>query len=341
MNDMPIWSNDGFDVDNNHVWFVPFEINILCKYSMKKRIVEEYFVLDDCDEGAVYNVKIWNDSIVAIPARSKNLTIFQANKIKGHKVSEKSRLEEKYGRSLIIKGSLYIFPISEPFVIKCSTDKLEKINFSYGFVTSCGLIGDEIYFTNHKNTLFKTDENFENTMRLGISGTEDICCVSGFQDTLFVLTPEGEAWSLNVRDFTAVNKIARLEEDDYWSDCIYLNEELFLFPYKDCSKIWIYNFVSKEMKYLALNRDEYFNDLWQYNSFGHPVEKDGKIYVMSPKHRAFFIIDPCEKIADRCHIFLKIGEDERLMMLKKKLKILPAVHENQFQTLGTLLDCIK
>lgn len=343
MKNTPLWSNDGFDIDNGYMWFVPFEMNILCKYNIFERVIEEYYILEDyeCGEGAVYNVAVWGNSTITIPARSKNMCIINSGVKREYKVSKEGQAKEKYSCSVKTKNALYIFPINEQYVIKWYSDQFEKIKFVHGPVISCGLVENEIYFTNTENILYRTDESFDNILAVDVADITDVYNVSIFGNIILLLTLEGKVVRLNPGERSITDEIVRLNKDDYWSNCVYINEKIVLFPYKDCTKIWIYDCDIKTMKFISVEKDEYFNDGWRYNSFGHPTEINGNIYVMSPRHRAFFVINPDEGIIDRHHIFLKIGKEDSLMMLKKKFDLHAVVYENQYHSINTLLDCIK
>ena len=339
-----VWSNDGFALDKDYIWFVPYEINVLCKYNINKKIIDEYYLLNDCmaEEAAVYNTTIWNDRVVAIPARSKNLVVIKNNEKKEYSVDEENLGKEKYRCCVGLKNDIYIFPLGEQYIIKYYSDQIEKIKFSYGAIVSCTVLKNNIYFINSENRLFKTNESFCNIVPLDVTGVIHVCACNAFGEGVLLLTKEGKVFwaSADMLETGETSAIVQMNTGDYWGTCLCMEEKIVLFPYYDCTKIWIYDCETKLMDSIDIEMDENFNEEWTYNSFGSPIERNGNIYFMSPKHRAFFEINVKNKKVGRHHIYLKLEKDDSLIMLKNKIDSFLVAHENQYHSIETLIDFI-
>ena len=344
MKKISLWTNNGVEVEENHVWFVPFELNILCKYNVEQENIEEYFILEDweCDKAAVYNTAIWEDSVVTIPGRGRSLCIIKGDgKEEIHVVSKKEDKSEKFFCTVKTKKALYILPLEEKYVIKYSSGKIEKIPFFHGSVISACCHDKDIYFITNQNTLFKANEDFTEITEVEMEGIESVCYVNVFGDRMVLLTSAGKMMNLDLNYKDNINELACLDEDDYWASCCCIGNKIIMFPYKDFSKIWRYDCDYETVDFICIKKDEYFYEEWSFNAFGQPVEDGENIYVMSPKHRTLFVLDYEGELKGRYRITLSMKEKDMLTLLDKKMAKVLAVEENQFHSLNTLIEYLN
>lgn len=335
-----VWSNDGIEIYDNEVWFVPFETNVLCSYSLSERKVNRIFTLNEWEvsSGISYNTIEFEENIISIPGRGEG--IYFVDKDKKINIYDKigDGIEEKYDCAVKFNSSVYIFPLGEQEILKVSMDKMEKIEWNGGGVSSAVVYNDNIYFTNVTNSVFKIDKD-DKIKRCIISGIDEVNNICFWKNSAIVLSKDGQVSLVDLEENKVIKQPLSIGEGDFFSSSVVLNDRLYLFPYKDSTTIWIYDLENQKIHHIKIEKGDKYNEEWEYNAFGHSTVYENKIYVMSPSNNALIVINQDE--IETIYIDLKPNEEEQFEYMRKAFEHGILVEENDFSSLKTMIKYME
>lgn len=339
MTDRALFSNCGFEIFDNKIWFVPFFLNMLCGYSIDDNKIVFAMTLSDVnvDVGLSYNTIEIDGKLLSIPARGNDIYILDKNSRLNRYSVEDLSTKEKYSESCKLNSSIIVFPIEALDILIINGDEIKKVGWNKGAVLSCIVRNSKVYFTNGTNNIYTITES-GGISCIKITDLDNICNIQFWNNYTVAVSSDGGVYLIDLNKGKCERQILRAKKDDYFTSTILFNDKLFLFPNKDYTTIWIYDLLSDSVSYLSVEEDENINEKWIYNSFGEPKVHDSKIFVMSPKHNALLIID--NDTIYKKTIMLEAPYEEKVKLMKYRLNNKSFMIEDDIATLDVYLNAL-
>lgn len=340
MMDNLLYTQYGFEIYKNKIWFVPFSVNMLCGYSLDNcKIDFKELLLDESVERALsYNTVELDGRLLSIPARGTNLyALNESFQLSQYSVGESST-KEKYAPTCKINSSIIIFPIEALDILIIQGDEISRIQWNQGVVLSCTACKNKAYFTNGTSNIYSITES-GCISNIRITNMDKICGVQFWKELTIAVSSDGGVYLIDLNKGKCMRQLLIANKGDYFISSVIHNDKLYLFPNNDYTTIYIYDFFADSVAHLSISKDENINEKWLYNSFGVPKVYDSKIYVMSPKHNALLVID--NDNVEKKIISLEVSYEEKTKLMKSKLKKKYIVSENDIFSLDVFIDILN
>lgn len=121
-----------FLADGEYLWFVPEEAGILCRYHLKREMIDYMRIVPgEAAHGRAYaSIAKYKDKIVLVPYFSREVAVFDVTsedfiKIRLSQAEKEFTNREKFDYSVMKGKYLYMFPGKQPYVVKMDLDSLE------------------------------------------------------------------------------------------------------------------------------------------------------------------------------------------------------------------------
>lgn len=343
MQERVIWTNGAMSVNAGELWLAPFEVNILCKYNVENMKMEQCIVWEDahCQSGASYSVVKFKDMFVVVPARENVVRLVKNNElVKEYIISENAEPRENYKCALVVGERLLLFPLEENAIIEVGENEIKKIP-SPVMRASCAVIyNNDVFIVNNSNCIWKYNVETETFNSIELEEDMQVCWMGIWGRHIIITTLDGKVLLADDGTFVKLQEIAIAPEGDYFSTGIIQGDKVILFNYKDAANILSINLIDMSQRHTLIAKDSFWSD-WSYNAFGVPVEEQGKIYVMSPKHRALFVIDGDGNILERQHLVLAVNDEIGTRLIEQNLVCNKIVNESDICTLDHYLRYVK
>jgi len=164
--DMTIWTSGAFNVEDDEIWFVPYEYNLLCKYNIKTKKVEEILTLDfsTVQVESFNNIYRYHKQIFLIPAFEKFLLIYDIEKKSFDRIDffGNTNVISMFNQCFQYGEWLYLFPTNydafarinmNTYVLQEFPIKDNKCKMFYSFA----YMNDKVYLVNMSDLLYVFD----------------------------------------------------------------------------------------------------------------------------------------------------------------------------------------
>lgn len=321
------WTIGKFEIDGDFLWFVPHWLNVLCKYNLLTRKIEQVisFPKTTIFHRGFFNVKKIKDYILVVPSWEENIYLYHilSGKMKKFKLREKIYTNEKLYLCGVFSEKVFLFPIEYDYIVKLDVvnELLEEIPCSPQMFISSIQKEEKIYLVNMTNELFVFDMKTE---KLKVEWSCD--CNKEFRtiidsnfNTVILIDMIGNILFFDI-DKKKIIKQIRFNHLVYSGIC--MESKVFLFPekWKNPFVLNLSNYQIKELEFVKENFSES-----SLTIFSEAIMIEKKIYIMHTTKQCLFIIDSeSEKFEE---VYIKIGElnellDELLDVQAKKEPLL-------------------
>lgn len=338
-----VWTNDSFSIINNKLWVTPFNANVLCRFDIQSNKLQKCFVWKEthCAKAASCNITDWQNKIVVIPARDNVIRVLsQDDIIQEYVIDESGSLGEHYNVTLSWKDKLFIFPIAETNIVELSEKGMRKIPFRAGTVISVSLYNESIFIITEGGCVWQYDPVQEQVEKILDNDKIHFCWMGVWKNDMVFSTKEGFLLLAPNGDMKRMIEIGKAPEQTYFVNGLARKDKILLFLNKDAERIYSFHFPNRCMYEYMIERDKYWNEEWEYNAFGKPCISDGKVYIMSPKHRALFVLGEEGRVQERRHLVLDAAKEIRSQIAKQGFSVSQTIEENELLALEDYLQCL-
>ena len=333
-----IWTNGRVAIEGRDLWMVPYEYNVLCRYNINNGVLEHYSVWDDvhCQVAASYNVINFNNMIIEVPARENKIRLVCKDElVKEYEIAKETKLEH-YSQAVVVGDKLLLFPLEKNTIIEIDEKEIQEIPCPVNGISCACVYDGYVFYSNNDNCIWKYDTSTHISEKIELHDEIQVCWIEIWKKNIILFSQNGKVLLAKNGNLNDLKKIASAPEGDFFSTGIIHENILILFQMVDATRIWRLNLNEMSIEYDIIEKDTYWLD-WPYNAFAVPVEKNGKIYVMSPKHRALFIYDIARNVLERKHLLLDKSTKVGFELLKQQLKLSKIVNECDLYTLDNCL----
>lgn len=204
-----VWTCGVFNIVDDEFWFVPYEQNLLCRYSMREKAVVEVFPLEvsPFQVESFDHVYRMNDKVFMIPAFEKYLHVFDVNQRNSQLVTipeftgvgERFLLCHQYGEWL------YLFPSFFDKIIKVHVNTLIIEEVCMKEAGRCNAFcdiavkGSKAYLVNGKNRIYLFDFELDQLSTVcQFADISELRTVSFWNDELMVSDQKGCVWAYDL-----------------------------------------------------------------------------------------------------------------------------------------------
>lgn len=301
-----LWTNWNIDVKDDRIWFVPFYGHVLCGYNLVDekldKIIPQNF---SQDEMAAFFVKCYGEKIVLAPDRDNEIRVVTEKNILHYKLEDNST-NSKYDCGEVVNGELYLFPRTERCIVKMYRDDIEHIFCEYNGFVSLTSYNGEIWGVNRTNVIYSFNiekKCFQEHHVKVLNDSESIVWIDTMKNGCIISTLNGEVFFLENFDSEKAKIICKAVNGDFFRSGIASGDRYFLFPFKDATKVFFYNYNSEELEFNKI--DDKYSYEWAHDAFGVPVNYKDRIYIMSPKHEALLELDSLGKLRKKHFITIE------------------------------------
>lgn len=291
-NDTIVWTCGTFNIADEEFWFVPYEQNLLCRYSMEKKTVVDVFTLDvsPFQVESFDHVYRMDDKVFMIPAFEKYLHVLDVNTRNSQLVDmlEYTGAGEKFLLGHPYDKWLYLFPSFFDKIIKVNVNTLKTREVSVKSQGRCNAFcdmavkGSKAFLVNRKNKIyvfdFETDELSVVCQSADVSGLRT---VSVWDDKLIVTGEKGRALIYDL----IKKKETRLAEYgiEFIGTCC-VDSVLFLIPLLEKDFFLRVSLEDRCLQRIELcKKNEYKK--WPHRVFSKACVYKGCLYFFSTQYR--------------------------------------------------------
>lgn len=293
------WTIGGFAIDGDYVWFVPYMLNVLCKYNMKTNYMEETLFIPKptCGFAGFYNVIKTKESVIMIPAFEKNIYMYHIEEKKMEKVeipNEKCTCE-KFQYATIYNDELFLFPVSYSCVLKVSlvTYVVEKISMDNEnanmFNAAIGL-DDRVFLVNMSNKLYMFDlKEQKGDVYFAFDEKIKLRTVNVLQGNKLLLA---DTYG-NVYTFEMESKHVEIVWEgtgQQYGSCLCVNNTTLLVELVEKDYLEIGNVITKEKEQIKLKNVMHY-EKWPHAVFSKAIICGSKAYLFSTQYRTLLQYD--------------------------------------------------
>ena len=346
-----VWTNGGFAVDGNDIWFVPYWENVLCKYSMDTRRMEKMVCFPEMSVTVAgsFNVKKNGEYIIVVPAFEKNLYIYnqKENLMKKFELKKRKYVAEKFNHCVSWGKNVYLFPIAYGRILKIDLkneliSEIEIPKFKDSAFVDCTSVKNKVYLVDMTNSIFIFDMENETIKTYNLGGEErKYRTIAAIADDEFGLSDmTGKIYIINIKE-KRENQY-NFDDVSIFDNSVCVGDEWFLFPFEDDRPVIKFNTTCFKVEKIYFNEKKHFKQ-WYANAFSKTVVYNKKIYVMNTYQRCLYVLD--EEGNQIEHFFIEMGEmdDDILYELYKCGQKQGGIYEGtgDYATLEYLFSRIK
>ena len=339
-----VWTHGSLLINNDGLWVMPFYANILCNFDLRNNKLQKCFIWEQTHiyKGASYGVVGWQNKVVMIPYRDNVIRVISKDKlIQEYLIDESASLCEHYHVTLSWHDKLFIFPVAASDIVELSEREIRKIFCPLNTVISATVYCDGIFIITDDGYIWKYDTTLEQVEQIMSNEKNHFCWMEVWQNNIVFATKEGMLLLAEDGDMKKLVEIGRAPEHTFFSNGIVGTDNILLFLNEDAERIYSFCFSDRQMYECRIEKDKYWNEDWTYNAFGKPCINDGKIYVMSPKHRALLVLDEKGRILERKYLLLdvtrKIGDE----IANQGFSVSNIIEENELLALREYLKYVQ
>lgn len=292
-NDAIIWNCGIINIVDDGFWFVPYEQNLLCRYSIEKNLIDDIFVLNmsPFQVGSFDNVYQINNKVFMLPAFEKYLHIFDMNQrdIQLVNIPEYTGFGGKFLLGHQYGEWLYLFPFSFDKIIKVNINTLKveevltKDEVRCNSFFNMAVKDNKAYFVNKENRIylfdFKSDELSVLYQFEDISGLKTI---SIWNDKLIVTGEKGRTlvYDLNEKKETI---FAEYGIEFIGSCCV--DSYMFLLPLFEQDFFLRINLEDRSLQKIELGKKENYQRKPHHSVFSRACVYRDCLYFFNTQYR--------------------------------------------------------
>ena len=293
------WTHGGFAIDGDYIWFVPYMLNVLCRYNISSNCMEEVIVIPEINlsSAGFLNVVKINNFVILIPAFEKKVCVYhiEDNKIEMLEIPGEKCNYEKFQHVAVWRNKLFLFPIGYSCIIKIYLDtfKIDRLHMDEeicNMFVSAVVKGQNVYLINKSDKLYVFDMSKELlSVHCSFDRQVEIRTIDNMHDNMLVLSDtKGSVYSYDL-DKDYLKKIWEGEGIQYKS-CVCVREHILLVPLLEKEYLEVGNFITKEKMQIKLN-NRLFYQKWPHAVFSTPILNKSKVYLFSTQYRTLLQYD--------------------------------------------------
>lgn len=293
------WTQGGFSIDDNCVWFVPYMLNVLCKYNFSSNRMEKVIYIPEISvlSAGYYNVIKIQSFVVMIPGFENNVCVFDTTKniMKIITIPAEKCVRQKFQYASIWEGQLFLFPVSYSSILRVSLNdfKVERIAVTNGtcngFV-SATIANKKVYLVNETNKLYVFDMEEECiSEQVTFNNHVNLKTVSVMDEQLLILTDtQGNVYTYNL--LTNLLNTIWEESGMLYDSCVCYGEKILLIPLLEKDYFEVGSVTTKKKTKIELSNVSYFEN-WPHAVFSKPLKKGSKVYFFSTQYKTLLQYD--------------------------------------------------
>lgn len=303
-----IWTCGGFTVDGADVWFVPYWENVLCRYNLITREIEDIITFPNASIliAASYNVKRSGERIIVIPAFERGVYIYDKKKkqMENIVINDEECPLEKYRHCIVHNDRVYMFPIGEKYVISIDLEGygINKIKIPVGergMYVDYIQIENKVYLVNltERITVFDLEnEEFSIYSAENINMGEKYRTINSIENNrLFLTSAEGNISIYNIQTQEIEKKIySGGKHIDY---SLRIDDKIYLFPHDNREPIIRWECNNWHFSEIMFSSKDHEDDY--INAFSEPELVGDYIYIMDTHEECMYMLD------QECNILCK------------------------------------
>lgn len=317
-----IWAHEGFCVENNTVWFVPFCGGFLCEYNLaRSELISVNVLCDDiCKIDRYINTIKLKNKVFTVPSYTDFVCVYD---VKNEKTYKYELIDRGVGNHYVAIGNeeeALVFPFNSSSMIRIhiSSDipQFEEIKVDINGFVSGIKYNDSIYLIKKDSGIYQYIDG--NIMRIScVDGDTKFIDMAemGCDKKLLLLDESGSFYIFAPDD----NKIVKLSvtNNTYYSMTL-RGEFIYAFPKKTGDYFDKYEIKTMTLieRYEVNSREK--NDEWAWDAYSKVQLHNDKIYVMNIMHQCLMEINEDDTINYYSIDYPDFGMDVKLASIKSQ-----------------------
>lgn len=314
-----VWMNWRFTVQDGVLWFVPYWINVLCKFDLSTGKMEKIIKIpfDEIEYAGVYGIRKYEEYIICVPGYENSIFLYntQSEDMSVIPLRKEDGIYENFFDCSRWQKNFYFFPRDYNYLVKMNLENKAVTYISlkkFGkMFNSCVQMGNKVYLVNKSEylTIFDMEEEFFE--RVEVCDNEQLNTIERFHEHELIMS------SLNGMIYTYDLQCGEIKKVDAvrgtaYSGIIMAADKLYLFPQADIDKIVILdmeNYAVTEIQLQAKrNKNRQYD--YRYGVFSQPVIENSIIYVMNASNECLHVINTLTGEVSDVYIELKEMDEE-------------------------------
>lgn len=310
-----VWTNLGFIVEDDNLWFVPFWMNVLCEVNLSTMQIGKVKAFPHMftEAGGIYNVRKYQEYIINVTAVDDVNYLYDipADNMLAIPLKEDAYACEKFFNCTFWNNHAYFLPRDYNSILKLNMEDKTVTDISISEVgkmfLSCVQIEQNVYLVNQSESLIVFDMEEENFERIQISGSGELNTIVLVQEhELLMSNTNGVLYIYNLQNGTMTE--IDIVKGTLFTGIAVVEDKLYLFPMYDEDNFTILNLKTLDTRKIHLQRkleEAGYYDA-RYGVFSQPVVANDKVYVMNASHQCLYIIDT---VTDEvCDVYIELNE---------------------------------
>ena len=291
-----IWTCGLFNIVNDEIWFVPYEHNILCRYSIRKNVIIENVILNvNLFQIESFDISYRSgNKVFLIPGFEQSIHVFdiEKNKMNCTGISEYKGVGEKFLLCHQYNDWIYLFPSFYDKIIRINTNTMVVEEIEPNKDKMCNhfndidVNGSKAYLVNKTNEIYIFD--FEKN-KLGVeyrfTDEIELRTISLWNDKLVVANQEGKVFMCDL-DKHNITPFAEYNMEFLSSYCI--KSSLFLIPLLEKDYFIKVNLENKNMQKIQLCKKDKYKK-WPHATFSRGAVFKEYLCLFSTQYRTLII----------------------------------------------------
>ncbi len=308
-NDAIIWSCGIINIVDDGFWFVPYEQNLLCRFSIEKNLVDDIFELDmnPFQVESFDNVYQINNKVFMIPAFEKYMHVFDMNQrnIQLVNIPEYTGAGGKFLLGHQYEEWLYLFPSFFDKIIKVNVSTLEmeevltKSEDWHNEFVNMVVKDNKAYLVNKENKIYLFDfESEELSVVYQFKDISGLRTVSIWNDKLIVTGEKGKTF---VYDLIEKKETLFAEYGIEFIGSYCVDSFLFLVPILEKDFFLRVNLEDRCLQKIKLCRKDRYQQRPHHPAFSRPCVYRDCLYFFNTQYRTLIKYNYLtEKLEENC-----------------------------------------